>query len=329
MQSFLLRTAAFLLLQLPIGYLLFTYGLTSSDTNNYLNAIVDKHRLLQETEGPRVIFVGGSNVAFGIAGQLAAERLQRRSINFGLHGALGLVLPLNIVEQHVRDGDLIVVSPEYEVICGDMVDGDLDHLEKLESLWPEARSYSNDENSGWKRFLDEEGLRLVHCWVKRGQQRLSGKEPERIDGIYRRDNFNENGDMIGHYGAPSSADKEYPPLNYNEESIQRAATRLNDFYQHCKDNNVEVVFSYPPLPNREIERASELLQAIDSQLRDKLKMPIINTPHQVGFPIDQFFDSQYHLTQNGAVTRTHLIAEAMREASRIQRISQSDTDQRH
>ncbi|MCK4797079.1 MAG: hypothetical protein KAT05_06835, partial [Spirochaetes bacterium] len=36
------------------------------DENNYLAAIIDKHKLIETVESPRLIFLGGSNLAFGL-----------------------------------------------------------------------------------------------------------------------------------------------------------------------------------------------------------------------------------------------------------------------
>src|SRR2546423_1051105 len=80
----------------------------------WMSAAIDKENLIRNTPQPRVIFVGGSNLAFGLNSLLIQRRLGRSVVNMGLSAGLGMRFMLAEVRPHLRPGDLVVVVPEYE-----------------------------------------------------------------------------------------------------------------------------------------------------------------------------------------------------------------------
>ena len=81
--------------------------------NDYLQAYNLKCKLLEETESPRVIFVGGSNLAFGLDSQRIKDSLDINVVNYGLHAGIGLKFMLDDVATYVQEGDILVIAPEY------------------------------------------------------------------------------------------------------------------------------------------------------------------------------------------------------------------------
>ncbi|HVD61344.1 MAG TPA: hypothetical protein VNC11_10775, partial [Gemmatimonadaceae bacterium] len=71
------------------GFLVSQYDTRDAD-NNYLAAVLEKDRLIRNTPSPKVILVGGSNLAFGIDSKLMQDSLGLRVVNMGLYAKLGL-----------------------------------------------------------------------------------------------------------------------------------------------------------------------------------------------------------------------------------------------
>src|SRR5512138_1550398 len=103
-----------LLCAVELGFGALVYFAIPTDQNKYIAAIQDKEALLLNTKSPRIIFVGGSNLAFGIDSKRVEEELGLSVINFGLHADLGMETSLNFIEKHAAPGDIIVLVPEYE-----------------------------------------------------------------------------------------------------------------------------------------------------------------------------------------------------------------------
>jgi len=74
---------------------------TPPDDKHLYQASLLKSNLLRTVPSPRIIIVGGSNVAFGIDSELMEEELDIPVINDGLHVALGIA-PLNEIKANLR-----------------------------------------------------------------------------------------------------------------------------------------------------------------------------------------------------------------------------------
>ena len=97
-----------------VAVVIVCYLFTPVNPNNYLAEINHKLHLLDSVEGRRMIFVGGSNVAFGVDSHAIADSLGMKVINTGLHAGLGLKYQLESVVGNLKEGDVLVIMPEYE-----------------------------------------------------------------------------------------------------------------------------------------------------------------------------------------------------------------------
>ena len=84
------------------------------EQDGYLQAYNKKCQLLEDTPSPRIIFVGGSNLAFGLDSQRIKDSLNINVINYGLHAGIGLKYMIDDISTYARKGDIIVFAPEYE-----------------------------------------------------------------------------------------------------------------------------------------------------------------------------------------------------------------------
>ena len=100
----------------------------------YAAATIDKHNRLAQQPSPRIVFVGGSNLAFGLDSAAIERSLGYNTVNMGLDLSLGLDFMLREIEPLLERGDVVVVSPEYEQFV-DMYPG------KVTSLFSEAANY--------------------------------------------------------------------------------------------------------------------------------------------------------------------------------------------
>ena len=303
MARFLTRLACFLTLQLPILAAVVIFGAPSSG-DHYLSAIADKRAMLADASRPRLIFVGGSNVAFGIHSHTFAESLDLRPVNFGLHAGLGLELPLQLVEQSVREGDYVVVTPEYSLLATQAYQGDPETIARLMEQWPEARRlYDHKYQPGLKSMLDRDGVWMAHVWVQRARHRL--KHGSVADDIYTRSNFNQYGDMIGHHGRPPQHVGKHSLLPAIADAcVQRSVQRLNAFQQACAAKGATVLFSYPAVPRDLYDQSRPLIEQLHAALEESLEIPIAHRPADAAYPRELFFDTAYHLTEEGAQRRS-------------------------
>ena len=64
-------------------------------------SLIDKNKLLEETNKPRLIFIGGSNLSFGLDSKRIKDSLKFNPINTGIHTSLGLKFMLANAEKFI------------------------------------------------------------------------------------------------------------------------------------------------------------------------------------------------------------------------------------
>ena len=62
-----------------------------------------------------MIFVGGSNLSFGLNSQIIKDKLKINPINTGVHADLGMRYMLENTIQYVKEGDIIILAFEYSL----------------------------------------------------------------------------------------------------------------------------------------------------------------------------------------------------------------------
>ncbi len=154
-----------------------------------LAVMVDK---LKNTEGRKVVVVGNSAVAFGVDSALMERLLKEGSldykvVNFGLYGALGTKMMLDLSEEYIGEGDLVVFAPELN-------EQSLSTYFSAEHAW-----YAIDSNFSLFSLLDESSKReLTYHYFGyvsgKFKYSQSGKAAQG-SGVYAKSSFDENGDL--------------------------------------------------------------------------------------------------------------------------------------
>src|SRR5678816_2773153 len=94
----LIALAAAILLS---GLLIGQYHTNVRD-DSYLAAVLEKDRLIRNTPSPKIILVGGSNLAFGIDSKAIEDSLGLHVVNMGLYAKLGLKYMLAQVRPYIK-----------------------------------------------------------------------------------------------------------------------------------------------------------------------------------------------------------------------------------
>jgi hypothetical protein len=310
---FAIRGLAFLWLQSVIAAIVIGYGSTRN-SNDYLMAIQDKLQRLDQCQGPRVVLLGGSNVAFGMHSPVIRESMGMETVNLGLHASLGLAFPLECYRQHARRGDIVILSPEYHLLTSDSHrQGDAITMDQLLEQWPESRRYmTQSAEQTWKTFLDREALWTAHQWVGRAFRTLRGKDSE--NKIYSRSGFNQHGDLVAHYGR---SDVGLMPLSdvppSTPQSLENTIRVLNDFHASCRDRGVDVYFCYPPLLESIYQSSEPAILQLHRTLQAGITLPVLGHPRDSSLPRDCFFDGGYHLTESSGRARSKTIAARVKQ----------------
>ena len=177
LSKIILFISAILMSYLILLWFCLYYG----SSNGYVAAQIDKIELLKTTSSPRLIFIGGSNLAFGLDSVKVSHHFGMPVVNMGLDAGFGLKYILNSTKPFLKKNDIVVVAAEYELFVGELFD-DPPELLKLAAV---THDFSLVRRVKFSRILKSN--HIIFGW--------SNRSPPPQDSRY---GFNRYGDMVAH-----------------------------------------------------------------------------------------------------------------------------------
>jgi len=309
---FLPLTLFFVLLYLMPYFLPLDYSASS-----YLAADIDKQQLLENTPSPKIVFVGGSNLAFGLNSKKIEESLNRPVINMGLHASLGFGFMLNEIKPFVNQGDIIILVPEYvHFYDGYYRQGDGNIIAGLLYVNPRAGQYLPPAIK-YRAVL--ENLSILARFRMGDLLDYLLKDPERIrthhgETVYYRRAFNENGDLVNYSKQGPLQAAESTAASYPEKIDPKILDFLNDFTAFAAGKNARLFFSFPPLVENFYRVNKKQLSVLSQDLSENTKIEFLDSPLDCVFPDTLFLDSIHHLNKQGREIRTDKMIVGLKKA---------------
>jgi hypothetical protein len=303
MKKFLFKAAAFVLLQLSI-FVPFWHPEMPHD-NNYLAATIEKHHRLQTTPSPRLILIGGSNLAFGINSDSLEQELGLPVVNMGLTANLGVRFMLNEAERKIGRGDIVILSLEHNILAD--AGSELTEAQILE-VRPASMVFFRAAEL--KHLIDHYGLSIVGGVLRRSLLPGSQRELDDEKSVYKRQSFNPSGSFTGHYGKGSKRG----PLQVLSIPKMSADIRekIQEFARHCRERNALCFYTCPPYPAAQLSRGQCEINENLAQLKEIPDLIVLDSPCDHAYPPELFYDTCYHLTEQGAYERTRTLALELR-----------------
>ncbi|RMG60550.1 MAG: hypothetical protein D6722_20725 [Bacteroidetes bacterium] len=262
-------------------------------------AKVQKDSLLEHVPGPRLIIVGGSNASYGIDSRMLQEGLGLNPVNTAVTYELGLVYMMESVAPYVREGDVVVLSPEYQHFYGNFAYGqkfllysamDVDHLSPWDLSWEQWRNiYSSVPRYALSRFLPTEYRR------------------RNMDDIVSRHAFNTYGDVDVHWDREP---QHFAPFRQiSREEMNRSVVKdLQAFAKHVESVGAHLYLTYPGTEERSFNNCRAEIMAV-ADLLEGTGIPILGTPERYIMPDSVMFNFPYHMVRPGVELRTQRLIE--------------------
>jgi hypothetical protein len=291
--KFFIKTLTFILLTSGFCYLLQRFVAPKiRNTNAFVGAAIDKEERLSTLNTPRLIFIGGSNFAFGLDSKMMEDSLKLNVVNMGLHAGLGVAFVLNQAKPYLKKGDKIVLSVEY----GLTKLGDKKLFTQLIDIDPHAAHYLDNSFNDKLRLIDINWQRCVSSLFFAAVLNPNEK-------VYKRDGFSKEGDVLTHLNEPQAVQLgNMGKMIFRDYSDEINA--LNQFIELANQKGAQVFYTFPVYIESEYKLNKSVLNQYENQFKNQLKCPIINTPETFVFPNVDFFDTAYHLNKNGRKKRT-------------------------
>jgi len=296
-----------------------------SSSASYVAAILDKHKRLATLESPRIVFIGGSGVAFSLDSSRIEKAFQLPVVNMGLHADIGLRWMLAEVKPYIGQDDVIVIVPEFAQFENNFNGGGSVLTETLLTL-PDGLTYV--ESLQQVKTIPEALMpKIVSNLSRYVQRRKRGSSPQATtaEPWYQRGAFNVQGDNVAHLQKSNeelvrnTMEKSHsrvfrqsrdPLSGFRDEDAAVAA--LNRFESLATERGARIFFSYPCVPTLFTDQNRTALEGLDSRLKASLRFEIVNSLQRAALPADYFFDSMYHLTAIGRDECTERMISALR-----------------
>lgn len=277
--------------------------------NTYVAALPDKCGRLGGIKGKKIVFVGGSSLPFGLRCDLIEQSLdgEYEVVDFGLYATLGTKLMMDLSRSEIKNGDIIILSPELN--------------EQTYSLYfnPNSVLEAFDGFSGkYGKLSASENLRLFYNYYKFAFNKIKycaeKSAPDPI-GIYRRDSFNVYGDIA--VDRPNNIMVNGVDANmpiYTDERLLNAEfiDYVNEYVEYAVSRGARVYFNFSPA-NRLAFKSSKARQAqFQDDLQNRLKCPILTDISDCVIDEGYFYDTNFHLNSSGAIYYTNNIVKNLK-----------------
>lgn len=296
----IVATALAVILAEQVFFLICGFGLPVQFGDTFMGELKSKYERLKETSGKRIVLVGGSGVAFDCDSALMDDFFPSYEIvNFGMYAGLGTKAVMDLSENYIHEGDIVILSPEQsEQTFSDYFNG--------EYMWQAA-----DGAFGMLRDLKSENFEAMlgnFPWfaLEKLNYVMKGQKPQ-TDSIYQKKSFNTYGDIeldtCRENILPNGYDVNQK-VRFTEDVVQpEFMDYMNDWAKRLEKKGAVVWYRYCPVNKLSVEDMDDLA-AYDVFLRQKLDFPVIGNPENSLMEAEWFFDTNFHLNQPGKEVNT-------------------------
>ena len=279
------------------------------DQNEYLLALFDKDaRLAEKSPTGRIVFIGGSNLAFGVNSEEVEKAFDTKTINMGLAYDLGLKFMLHDIDNKLVAGDTVVIVPEYQNFFGNGLDGGQALANMIYYVDPSRfKEIDTAQFLAASRYLPM----LIFGKLETGLEEKITKHIALSTSVNQRKNFNKYGDMIGHLEIPNQSigDDVYDGKKVNMKTLEL----LNDFARSAETRDIKVFFLYPSYRDSDYEKYKPRIEALRDTLSTELTFPVLSSPERYRMDSQYFFNSSYHVNKIGREIRTKMIIQDLKK----------------
>ena len=296
----IVATALTVILAEQVFFLICGFGLPVQFGDTFMGELKSKYERLKETSGKRIVLVGGSGVAFDCDSALMDDFFPSyKIVNFGMYAGLGTKAVMDLSENYIHEGDIVILSPEQsEQTFSDYFNG--------EYMWQAA-----DGAFGMLRDLKSENFEAMlgnfpRFALEKLNYVMKGQKPQ-TDSIYQKKSFNTYGDIeldtCRENILPNGYDVNQK-VRFTEDVVQpEFMDYMNDWAKRLEKKGAVVWYRYCPVNKLSVEDMDDLA-AYDVFLRQNLDFPVIGNPENSLMEAEWFFDTNFHLNQPGKEVNT-------------------------
>lgn len=302
MKIFLLKIMMFVSLFVLIFVLGIFLPVTPRASKSLLFSKINKDSLLQNIKSPRIIFIGGSNLSFGLNSKMIKDSLGLNPINTGIHASIGLIYMMDNTLPYIQSGDIVVVAPEYTQFYGVDAYGGEELLRTIMEISP----------SDLIKLRKEQWANIIRYIPKYSISKFKPTEYFNVkeSDIYGVNSFNEYGDVYTHWKLQK---QKFSPWGYISGQFNYSViNQLYKFKKKLKEKGAVLFVTFPGFQSASFEKNRTQIMRIEVELK-KRDFSLLGTPERYIIPDSLMFDTPYHLSKKGVDYRTQLLIDDLKK----------------
>ncbi|MEO8759316.1 MAG: hypothetical protein ABI388_00205 [Bacteroidia bacterium] len=306
MKEFLLKITLLLIVTLLIltASLFFIPDFVSK--NSILGGLIDKHEKLKKIKTEKIIFVGGSNISFGLDSKKIVDKFNKPVVNMGVHAGMGLKFIMNDIKSYINKGDVVVLIPEYENFYTNNFYGEMELVSVLFDVDPSGKKLVDAKQwSHLMNYMPTYAAKKIKNYV------FSPFQKQNISSeinIYDRQSFNEFGDAYIHWELPNQNYLPSKKTSGDEKINQDVISSIKGFKEYVVEKGAKFIFLPPVIESQSyVNQASAIDFITVSLISNSISFSV--EPNRYKFSPAYFFNSYYHLNKKGVDKRTQLVIE--------------------
>ncbi len=290
---------------------------------SYYGELYYMYKNIKESEEKKIILIGTSNIAFGIDVDLMQKtfdeddlcsKLDYKICSFGLYGALGTKIMLDLAKDYIKKDDIVIFAPEFN-------NQSLSLYFSCEHAWK-----AMDGHFEMLKYLDKNNKKeMVGSYSKFVSEKYSYLKEDikaKTNDIYNRSSFNENCNLV--------YDRKYNEMDggYDknalvklDESIfeQDFVDYVNDYADYVRKQGAQIYYAFSPINVISLEKryTEEEIYSFYKFIKDSFKFRVIGNINDYIMDQEWFYDSNVHLNSSGAIVRTKQLVEDIKTEYRI------------
>jgi len=276
---------------------------TPRASGSLLMSSIKKDSLLRNTPSPRIIFVGGSNLSFGLNSQTIKDSLQFNPINTAIHASIGIKFMMTNTLEYVQKGDIVVLVPEYEHFYRSLDFGSEELMRTIFDLDIKHLKHINiNQFINLMPFLPKYSLTKFNI-----NEYRDIKESD----IYSVNSFNKYGDTYTHW---VKQQEEFAPFKNEHREFNYEVIRYFEEYNSAiQKNGALLLVSFPCFQETSFRNSVNQILKVEQEF-EKSKLKIIGSAERYKMADSLMFNTPYHLNKNGVDYRTMMIIEDIKKA---------------
>jgi hypothetical protein len=277
-----------------------------------------KAEIADKIARPALFLVGGSATLFGDNAVVIEHETGVPTVNLGTHAALGPAYILYLARRGLRPGDTVLLTMEYEL---------LDWGGTTKNAWadPLMLDYLIARDPAYLRSLPlkdqlEIALRVPFKRLKDGLKGWLHPLEIRTPGVvYDARLLDDRGDQTGHKESLRIVNSPHilKPITPLVGGLSAQPSGMEDIRGFCRwaaTNGVRVIAVPPPLAANPAyaKPPAQQTEACVRKFYQELGVSLLGVQEDWLYPVNEFYDTNYHLTEEAARRHSQRLAERLR-----------------